>query len=125
MFCDVAPGLSHLSFTPVPEFYPAVAAPGGQAESELLPRAGLSMDVDVVTSPGWCRALAHTSRKGLPPVSICAHLQMHRSLSASLVLKSLPGWLMLLILPADPVRPFRWILGAWRGEEGDERGFGC
>lgn len=55
-------------------------------------------------------------------MSICAHLQMHRSLSASLVLKSLPGWLMLLILPADPVRPFRWILGAWRGEEGDERG---
>lgn len=54
-------------------------------------------------------------------MSIWAHLQMHRSLSTSLVLKSLPGWLMLLILPADPVRPFRWILGARRGEEGDER----
>lgn len=43
----------------------------------------------------------------LPPVSIWEHLQMHLSLSESFVLKSLPGWLMLLILPAVPVSPVR------------------
>lgn len=51
-----------------------------------------------------------------PPVSIWEHLQMHLSLSMSLVLKSLPGWLMLLSLPAVPDRPFRWILRAGRGD---------
>lgn len=42
-----------------------------------------------------------------PPVSICEHLQIHLSLSASFVLKSFPGWLMLLILPAVPASPLR------------------
>lgn len=51
-----------------------------------------------------------------PPVSIWEHLQMHLSLSMSLVLKSLPGWLMLLSLPAVPDRPFRWILRVGRGD---------
>lgn len=39
----------------------------------------------------------------LPPKSICEHLQTHLSLSTSFVLKSLPGWPMLLVLPAVPL----------------------
>lgn len=39
----------------------------------------------------------------LPPVVSCEHLQTHLSLSASFVLKSLPGCPMLLILPAVPL----------------------
>lgn len=59
----------------------------------------------------WEAVPGHTKSKtekpSLPPVSICEHLQMHLSLSASFVLKSFPGWLMLLILPAVPVSPLR------------------
>lgn len=42
-------------------------------------------------------------RFSLPPVVSCEHLQTHLSLSASFVLKSLPGCPMLLILPAVPL----------------------
>lgn len=56
-------------------------------------------------------------KSSLPPVNICEHLQIHLSLSASFVLKSFPGWLMLLILPAVPVSPLSWILQKCRTEK--------
>lgn len=125
--CDVAPGLSCLPFTRC-QVLSWRRQLQGQSRSQPLScgqafcECGRGHHAQLTHGqPSLLQGPGHPDRRRLPPVSICAHLQMHRSLSASLVLKSLPGWLMLLILPADPVRPFRWILGAQRGEEGDER----
>lgn len=125
--CDVAPGLSCLPFTRC-QVLSWRRQLQGQSRSQPLScgqafcECGRGHHAQLTHGqPSLLQGPGHPDRVCLPPVSICAHLQMHRSLSASLVLKSLPGWLMLLILPADPVRPFRWILGAQRGEEGDER----
>lgn len=56
----------------------------------------------------------------LPPVVSCEHLQTHLSLSASFVLKSLPGCPMLLILPAVPLQPLRCILQNGKGKMKEE-----
>lgn len=46
----------------------------------------------------------------LPPDASCAHLQVQRSLSLSLVLNWLPAWERLLVRPAVPLKPSAWRL---------------